>query len=385
MATITKRKDANKKKWKVDYRDQHGTRRAKHFATEREAKQFLVRAQHEVAEGIHTPDRTSVTLAKAAELWLDGCRARRLESTTIESYENLLRYIVFTAKRSPAGEFEFIGHHKLSRLTAPMLQIWGERLMLRVSPPLAAKTFLVLRMILKDAQRRGLVAQNVAVNLDFKVSARDKERLEVGIHIPDKTQMTQLQSACAGGIFDRYRVLLLTAALTGLRASELRGLPWSAVDFAARTITVRQRADEHGVIGSPKSKSARRTIPLSPYLVNALKIWRLACPISALDLVFPTTTGTVQRHAHITERFWHPLQRRAGLVDRDGKPLFDFHALRHFAASVWIASYPPKRVQTLLGHSTIQLTFDIYGHLFPNAENDAIAFESFAADIGLVA
>jgi integrase len=384
MATITKRKDANRKKWKVDYKDQHGKRRAKHFVTEREAKAFLVKTQHEVSEGTHTPDRASVTLEKAAELWLDGCRARRLESTTIESYENLLRYIVFAPKRSPAGEFEFIGHHKLSRLTAPMLQIWGERLMLRVSPPLAAKAFLVLRMILKDAQRRGLVAQNVAVNLDFKVSARDKERPEVGVQIPNKEQMTALQSACTGG-FDRHRALLLTAALTGLRASELRGLPWSAVDLTARTITVRQRADEHCVIGSPKSKSARRTIPLSPYLVNTLKTWKSACPIGEADLVFPTTTGTVQRHAHISERFWYPLQRKAGLVDQDGKPRFDFHALRHFAASMWIASYPPKRVQTLLGHSTIQMTFDIYGHLFPNAEDDAVAFEGFAADIGLVA
>ena len=83
----------------------------------------------------------------------------------------------------------------------------------------------------------------------------------------------------------------MTAVFTGLRASELRGLTWSAVDLDRRTLTVRQRADRWCVMGSPKSAAARREVPLAPIVLNALKEWRLACPPSELDLVFPTSTG----------------------------------------------------------------------------------------------
>ena len=94
-------------------------------------------------------------------------------------------------------------------------------------------------------------------------------------------------------------------------------------------------------------------------------------PASRLGLVFPTERGRPLPHTRLVSRVWRPLQRRAGLVDGTGEPLFNFHALRHFAASLWIeAGFSPKRLQAMLGHASIQMTFDTYGHLFPSAEQD---------------
>src|SRR4030095_6033143 len=85
----------------------------------------------------------------------------------------------------------------------------------------------------------------------------------------------------------RARALLLTAALTGMRASELRGLRWSDVELAERVINVRQRADRYSVIGSPKSVTSRRAIPIGDMVVNTLREWRGQCPSRGAHTVFP--------------------------------------------------------------------------------------------------
>jgi integrase len=237
-----------------------------------------------------------------------------------------------------------------------------------------------LKSILSEAQRRGLVAQNAALPVKVNAKKRDVEKLEVGISIPSKEQVQRLLATISG----RHRPLIVTAVFTGMRASELRGLPWSAVDFEKRTITVRQRADEWGAIGMPKSSAGQREIPMSPTVLNTLHAWQPECPKGELDLVFPNTLGKVQPLSNIAHRTWRPLQVKAGLVDDAGEPLFNFHTLRHFAASLWIElGFTPKRLQAMLGHSSVQMTFDRYGHLFASPEDD---HEKFAkGELGLVA
>lgn len=193
---------------------------------------------------------------------------------------------------------------------------------------------------------------------------------------------------------------MLTAILTGLRSSELRGLRWQDIDLAAGTITVCQRADQWGVIGPPKSEAGKRTIPVPPELVSELKRWKLLSPHSKLGLAFPSSTGTPLRHNNLLRRVYFPLQIRAGLgvpkTRRDGEVLrlpkldeegqvvpgaegevvltgkYGFHELRHAAASGWIANnIDLKRLQVWLGHSTIQMTMDVYGHLLNDAQKDA--------------
>jgi integrase len=371
--TWTTTKGETRNAWVADYFDQYRKRHEKTFKTRKEAKAWLVEAQGEVARGIHTPERHSLTVTEAAQMWLERGRAERLERSTLRSYEGVVRLYL-----APSD----IGRVKLAQLSTPMLEGWRDRLLTKVSRLLARKVLFALKSILSEAVRRGLVAQNVALLVKVDLKKRDQKKVEVGQEIPGKPDIQKLLAAYGG----RHRPLLIAAIFTGMRSSELRGLPWSAVDFAGRTITVRQRADEYGAIGMPKSHAGQRVIPMAPIVFNTLREWKLACPKGELDLVFPNLVGKVQRLQNLANRFWRPLQRRVGLVDETGEPLFDFHALRHFAASVWIeAGFSPKRLQVLLGHSSIQMTFDRYGHLFPSVEDDHARFARIEHEIGFVA
>jgi integrase len=198
----------------------------------------------------------------------------------------------------------------------------------------------------------------------------------------------------------RLKALLLTATFCGLRASELRGLRWTDIDLDRNTIRVHQRADRFNDIGKPKSVSGERTIPAPPMVINALKEWKLACPkrstgkkdadgnpIMVLELVFPNGTGKVEQLNNILRRGLNPSWIAAGVavetgeVDKEGKPILapkytGLHALRHFYASWCInrrkdggLELPPKVVQERLGHSTIAMTMDTYGHLFPRSDD----------------
>jgi integrase len=167
-----------------------------------------------------------------------------------------------------------------------------------------------------------------------------------------------------------------------MRASELRGLPWSDIDLDGGVIHVRQRADAWNKIGAPKSKAGKRDIPLAPIVVNALRQWRLECPKGEFDLVFPNGSGNTESLSNIWKRCWIPLQLKCGMVSESGKkhsddrpilaPRYGFHSLRHAAASLFIRylGWSPKRLQTVMGHSSVRMTFDLYGHLFEDVEAD---------------
>jgi integrase len=170
------------------------------------------------------------------------------------------------------------------------------------------------------------------------------------------------------------RPLLVTAVFTGMCSSELRGLPCDAVDL-------RQRADQWGAIGSPKSEAGHRTIPMAPMLLSALREWKLVCPRlktsgedpALLWLAFPNGDGKPEIHTSIINCGFDPIQVEAGLselhataIGEDGKPLpaakYGMQALRHSFASWAIEQgFSPKRLQALLGHVSIQMTFDVYG------------------------
>lgn len=166
----------------------------------------------------------------------------------------------------------------------------------------------------------------------------------------------------------------MLAIFAGLRASELRGLDWASVDLKRAVINVTQRADCSGQIGAPKSRAGNRAIPLPPRVVTVLKAWKLACPSSPGDLVFPGAKGKPIPYRMMVATLISPIQVAGGVTKGpDGcEPKYTMHAFRHAAASLWIEqNLNAKRVQTLLGHSSIQMTFDTYGHLFDQAERDA--------------
>ena len=220
------------------------------------------------------------------------------------------------------------------------------------------------------------MAQNVARGVRLKSS---KQRTSGGplreaVDYPTKAELHRLIDAAP----DRVRALIVTAVFTGMRISELRGLPWRDVDLDAAVLHVRQRADAWGRLGPPKSKAGNRCIPLGPLAVNALRQWRVACPRGELDLVFPNRYGRVQTLQNLWERVFLPLQRSCGITAKYG-----FHALRHAAASLLIAHlhWTPKRVQAVMGHASITMTFDRYGHLFADAEGDREAMKRLEAAV----
>jgi integrase len=254
-----------------------------------------------------------------------------------------------------------------------------------------------LGSILADAQERGLVAQNAVHSLRRK-RRRGKEtrserrrigKLEVGVDIPAPSEIRAIVAQLDKDT--RYRPLLLTAIFTGLRASELRGLRWKDIDLKRGEINVRQRADRYHKIGPTKSDAGERTIPLVPMLVNVLRTWKLACPKGALDLVFPNKQGAVQDYSNILKRGLWPVQIAAGVVTRTGEAKYSgLHSLRHFYTSWCInrkadggLELPLKLVSARLGHASIQLTADRYGHLFPSGDDGAELAAAERALIGL--
>jgi hypothetical protein len=122
----------------------------------------------------------------------------------------------------------------------------------------------------------------------------------------------------------KWRPVLLTAIFAGLRASELRGLRWPNVDIEKCEIHVRERADEYNVLGRPKSGSGERTIPVPPIVVNTLRAWKLQCPKSKLDLVFPSPVdaGIVGLQYIVRRGLWASqiaAEVYVEILDADGK------------------------------------------------------------------
>jgi integrase len=359
--------------WIVDYVDSSGQRRNKNFKRKRDADAYADRVAAEIRAGTHTPDSISPTVAEAGRLWLQTSENAGLERATLNSYREHLNLHI-----AP-----LIGSIRLSQLTVPMVRAFEDKLRIDRSPAMVRKAVGSLSMILSDAHERGLVAQNVVRGLrsrrsrgkEQRADRRQKGKLKVGVDIPTPAEIRAL----IPHLERRWRPLFLTAIFTGLRASELRGLRWSDVDLKRGEVHVRQRADRFGRIGALKSESAERAVPLPPMLLNVLREWKLACPKGSLDLVFPNGNGNPEGPTNVLQRGLHPAMIAAGLTTTNGEAKYTgLHALRHFFASWCInrrvdggLELPLKVVQARMGHSTIAMTADVYGHLFPRGDDGA--------------
>jgi len=274
MACVRKREWTNRDgttsvKWLVDYKGQSGKRRFRNFDRKRDADAWIVRAAWEVATGVHTADSQTITVAEACDMWVKTAEANDRERGTIQQYRQLADLHI-----KP-----LIGAEKLSRLTRPKAEAFRDSLLSTRSKAMTAKVVRALSSVLREAMRRGVLSQNVAS--DVKVTRSSRERSKVVI-----PTMAELRSLL-GKADDDFRALLMAAIMTGLRSSELRGLPWSDVNLKLGTITVSQRADKFSRLGPPKSAAGYRTIPIGSTLVALLEEWKHCCPKGEHDLVFP--------------------------------------------------------------------------------------------------
>jgi integrase len=373
----TTRSGEAKEAWVVDY-TLDGQRHIETFRRKKDADAFQQQVGVDIRSGTHTPVSKSITVEQAAENWISSVKLEGRERATLLQYRQLAAHI--NAR---------IGNYKLAGLTAPKLNDFRDDLLASMSTAMARKVLVALKSLLRDAQRRGDVAQNVALSIKrIDSDKRGKKKLRVGVDIPSAEEIKALIAAMP----ERWRPLLLTAIFTGLRSSELRGLCWPDIDLKGGELHVRQRADRYNAIGEPKSKAGHRTVPLGPVLLNVLREWKLRCPRSEQGLVFPHRNGGIRRHNDIVRAF-AKIGRAAGVTvpvlneegkpgqDENGKPIVapkytGLHALRHFYASWCInlkdrggQGLPPKVVQDRLGHSSIVMTMDTYGHLFPPGDD----------------
>jgi integrase len=374
--------------WVVDYVDQQGGRRLKTFKRKGDADSFAATTTVQISEGVHVPESTSLTIKDAAENWITRCKSRLQEGTLDQYRQHVDLHIV-----------PFIGRVKLSKVTVPFVCIFEDTLGKEGRSPAMVRAVRVsLGALLSDAQRRGHIVRNPVRESRGNSDARRKKKgkLKVGVDIPTHDEIRALLAQAHGS----FRPLLLTAVFTGLRASELRGLQWIDVDLTRKELHVVRRADKRNQMGVPKSEAGERKVPLPPGLVQALREWKLKCPKKdgKLWLVFPNGEGNVEAYANIVTRQLIPTMLKAGKdgivkpeLDEDGRPKLDeegrpimvakytgLHCLRHFFASWCInrkvdggLELPAKVVQERLGHASIAMTLDVYGHLFPSGDDHA--------------
>jgi integrase len=376
----TKRGD-RREAWVVDYVDKDGDRHIETYDRKKDADARHDTIRVDVRAGVHTASSKSLTIAESADDWIAGVKLKGRERTTLDQYRQHVDLHIVPR----------IGRDKLASLTPPRMNAFRDELLEQLSRPMARKVLKSVKSILKDAHNRGNVSQNVAIGVSIDPDKRGKRKLKIGVDIPTTDEIKRMIAAAIG----RQRPFLITAIFTGLRGSELRGLKWPDVDLKRAELHVRRRADRYNEIGNVKSETSDRTIPIGPLVIGALREWRLACPHSRDDLVFPTGRGHIIRHENIIRQVWVPAQIAAGitvpvidpkggiLLDGEGRPTHrpkytGLHALRHFYASWCInrrvdggLELPPKSVQERLGHASIVITLDTYGHLFPRTDDGA--------------
>jgi integrase len=380
----TTRKGERKEAWIVDYAV-NGSRHIQTFERKKDADARAAEVTVNIGKGVHIAPSKTPTVREAGEQWLESCT--HIERATAVTYKQHLHLHIYP----------YLGPHRLAHLTPPVIRQFEdnlrtgkpapfpadekphERFKQKRSPAMVKKIVTTLGNMLADMQERGLLAINAvhALSKGRKHKRRSKQeqkpKLERGTDFPTPNEIT----AIIANLSDRWRPMILTAIFTGLRASELRGLRWKNVDLKNGKLHVRERADRFLEIGMPKSDAGERTIPLPPMLVNTLREHSLRSEFKAKgDFVFPTREGNAQHYANILHRGLEPAQIAAKIVDDKGRPKYALHALRHFYASWCInrpkdggLGLPPKMVQERMGHSSITITMDRYGHLFPSDDD----------------
>ena len=388
----------SKEAWIVDYAV-NGVRHQKTFLRKKEADAWATTMRVEVRNGVHVPDSKSITVKEAGERWIKAAEQDGLEPSTVAGYRQQLELHILP----------YLGPVKLSQLSVSHVQDLETRLREGKAPFDKPRSAAMVRRA-RFSLGAILAAARMPHNVVREVAEQSKSQRRRQRHLDDRHRdeieiptMAEIKAIC-GAAQGRWRPLLLTATFTGLRASELRGLEWSNVNFEKGEISVRQRADRYNKIGKPKSAAGYRTVPVPPQVLDVLRRWKMECPPgpNGKALVFPNTRGKIESHPNIIERGLIPAVLRAGVadvvkdaggkvvLDDQGKPLMrprytGMHVFRHFFASWCIGrkidggrELPAKLVQTWLGHSSIKMTLDVYGHLLPRGDDVAELAEAAA-------
>lgn len=324
----------------------------KTFGSLEEAKSWRREAQTALKRGTMKPPPKE-TLDQAADKFLDGLRKGTIRNrsghvykpSVVRSYETALRLHVLPD----------LGPVRLGDITRNDVQAVADRLLEKgLSPSAVRNALMPLRVIYRRAMNRSQVAVNPTHGLELPAVEGKRDR------IADPTEAAALIAA----VPEEDQALWATAFYSGLRRGELRALRWEDVDIPAGVIRVERAWDAQEGEIIPKTSAAIRSVPIPSVLrsvlaAHRLRVGRATGRIFATEEERPFDPSTVTARA---DKAW----AAAGL-DR-----ITLHECRHTYASLMIAAgVNAKALCSYMGHTSLTVTYDRYGHLMPGNEVEA--------------
>lgn len=334
--------------YEARYRDPTGRQRQRTFKRKTDAAIFLSGIQTTIRRG----EWTDPTLGRTAyEAWATRWMAANthLRPKTIAGYQSLLRSLVLPT----------FGQLRLASIEPIQVREWvSEMTERRLSSSRIRQAYQLLSASLQAAAECGYLGRTPCVGVKLPKQA-SREMLFLSAE--------QVQSLAAA-IAEPYGALIRFTAYTGLRFGEVTALRIGKLDvLGARVRVAAAYSDVAGTLhlGPPKSGKERTvTVPRSVCEEVAAAL----AGRGADELVFRSPEGGPLRQGNFYHRQFKPAVERAGL-----DPDFRFHDLRHTCAALLIAKGAhPRAIMEHLGHSSISVTMDRYGHLFPD-EKDRLA------------
>jgi integrase len=325
----------------------------KSFPRLAEAKAWRAAAQKAIRRGtMRAPSQ--LTLREAAGAWLAGARDGSIRNrsgdhykpSVVRGYETSLRLRVLPE----------LGGRKLSEIRRSDLQDFADRLLASGTDASTIRNSLMpLRAIFRRSVARGDVAVNPTSGLELPAVRGRRDR------IASPEEAARLVEA----LLERDRALWATALYGGLRRGELQALRWEDVDLAKGVIRVERAWDVREGEIERKSRAGRRTVPIAAVLRDYLVEHKQGR--EGGERVFGRPDGKAFDGPTVDERA-KKAWREAGL-----EPI-TLHEARHTFASLMIAaSVNAKALATYMGHASVTITYDRYGHLMPGNEDEAAA------------
>lgn len=327
-----------------------GRERSKHFHRKVDAERWARREVAKIDEGEWTdPSRGEVTVGVYAQEWLAG--KAKLRPSTRVMYDAVLRNQVLPTW----------GNVALARVRHEDVAAWVAALHGGgLSASRTRHAWVVFSQILELGVRARRVPTNQArgVELPRLPTKSDREK----VRFLNEEEVWQLADAAGPG-----RLSILVLAWCGLRHGELAALRVKNLDPDRRELRISATLSDIGGVlmeGPPKTEASTRTVPLPEWLCHELVA--LAGERDPDERLFTAPEGGPVRGGNWRRRVFDPAIRRAGIATQTPGDVVRPHDLRHTCASLHIKhGTPPKVLSAMLGHASVAITLDRYGHLYP--------------------
>lgn len=302
--------------------------------TRREAKKLFAERMRPINGGDYRPQATQTLRSYIQNRWMPLVRPT-LKYSTNQFYSHIIQHHLIPV----------IGDMQLRNISRDVVQSYlSEKLRSGLSWRSVKHIRTTLGTVLKAAEDDDLISSNPVPKTRFPRRGPVAERAQINPSIL-KTLLEELP--------EPSRSIALLLASTGLRIGELLALRWRDVDLEAQRLQVRQSVYE-GVFDDPKTRSSKRTVPIGKRGIEVLTRLRPS-PFDSDALVFSTKRGTPLSRRNLLNRQFKPTCERLGFVG------ITWHWLRHVTATLSSSSgVPLGAVQTLLGHSSSEITREVY-------------------------